>query len=561
MWDSSLANCVSPRMVVVPQRWRLGAVQWVVCVGALTGDLVHQREGCPTCWGGRAPTTTEMAANNADESPLGFAGDIDGGTFSFRLSSGQHPPPSLGNAGPAASSAFPVQVGRLPPPSPQDRGLVGGGVLLEGAEAGRTVVTWRAQESGLWLEERGLDDDLEGGGLHLQLQGGISSAGAVGIFGAGDGGVDQSSLAVCAYTDDRVVHRVLLQRPAAPPGDKAQSALSALSAPQGRKVAKLSCKEGGSGPSCWINRDLLVVGGMDGSLHCVTIAEGIDGQTASLCEETLRVKTGWNPLAVGSGDNASAVAVTGFWREEEKQAVVLTLHTDWSFRVWLTSRAGAGGKRRGGGLVSRVDARQFLGSPHERQTAAVDGSSCFLSPVAVVANPEEKNFVVAAVAAEGGLPVHIVLTISPNGGELVKRCEFEAPSEAGPLVDAHVNHKGVVWTLWDRPRGGGGVSSGYGGVSSYGENGTFDSVHHQTIDEWLGSQQEEDAVFDELFRGKGGWPGLVALRCPPQGGGGGGTRAVAFASVELMESFYLRRMFTAGRFGRRVLASAIREAV
>lgn len=56
------------------------------------------------------------------------------------------------------------------------------------------------------------------------------------------------------------------------------------------------------------------------------------------------------------------------FRCQEKQAVVLTLHTDWSFRVWVTSRAAAAGaKRRGGGLVSRVDARQFLGSPHERQ--------------------------------------------------------------------------------------------------------------------------------------------------------------------------------------------------
>lgn len=79
--------------------------------------------------------------------------------------------------------------------------------------------------------------------------------------------------------------------------------------------------------------------------------------------------------------------------------------------------------------------------------------------------------------------------------------------------------------------------------------------------QWLGSQQEEDAALDELFRNKGGWPGLVSLRCPPQGGVERGTRAVAFAAVELMESFYLRRMFTAGRFGRRALASAIREAV
>lgn len=122
-----------------------------------------------------------MVATNALEAPLGFAGDVDGGA-SFRLSSGQTAPPpnqnsnssNNNNAGVAAASGgstVPVKVELLPPPSLQDRGLVGGGVLLTGVEAGRSVVAWRAQESGLWLEERGLDDDLEGGGLHLKLQG------------------------------------------------------------------------------------------------------------------------------------------------------------------------------------------------------------------------------------------------------------------------------------------------------------------------------------------------------------------------------------------------------
>lgn len=118
-----------------------------------------------------------MVATHADEAPLGFAGDVDG-SYSFRLSSGQQqqqqsaprPLPDSQNAS-SSSSAAPVKMELLPPPSLSDSGLVGGGVLLTGAEAGRTVLAWRAQESGLWLEERGLDDDLEGGGLHLKLQG------------------------------------------------------------------------------------------------------------------------------------------------------------------------------------------------------------------------------------------------------------------------------------------------------------------------------------------------------------------------------------------------------
>lgn len=121
-----------------------------------------------------------MTTNKAEEAPVGFAGDVDGGGgTSFRLSSSPPPsssPSAAGNNNRTSSasrsgSAAPVHAERLPPPSLQDPGLVGGGVMLEGAEAGRSLVTWRAQESGLWLEERGLDDDLEGGGLHLRLQG------------------------------------------------------------------------------------------------------------------------------------------------------------------------------------------------------------------------------------------------------------------------------------------------------------------------------------------------------------------------------------------------------
>lgn len=49
--------------------------------------------------------------------------------------------------------------------------------------------------------------------------GGVSP-GAVGIFGSEGGDADHSAMAVCAYTDDGVIHRVLLQRPTAAPGDK-----------------------------------------------------------------------------------------------------------------------------------------------------------------------------------------------------------------------------------------------------------------------------------------------------------------------------------------------------
>eukprot|EP00903_Cladosiphon_okamuranus_P013430 g12510.t1 len=507
-----------------------------------------------------------MVVTHADESPLGFAGDVDG-SYSYRLSpsSGQQqtsPSPNNSNASFAASgggaATAPVKLGLLPPPSLQDGGLVGGGVLLTGAQAGRSVLAWRAQESGLWLEERGLDDDLDGGGLHLKLQGGVSIPRAVGVFGGEGGEPDQSAaVAVCAYTDDAVVHRVVLQRPVAPPGEKAPSVLSAMGTPHTSETVRLACREGRHGPSCWINRNLLVIGGADGSLHCVRVVDGVDGQAASLSEETLRAKSSWNPLSGGGGGcGAKAVAITGFWQEEEKQAMVLTLHTDWSFRVWAlwTTATARVGSRRGGSLLHKIDARQFLGPSHQHQTAAVDGSGCFLSPVV-----GQEGYVVAAVAAEGGLPIHMVLLLPASGAEPEKRAVFEAPSEAGPLVDAYVDDNLTIWALWARPRGGAGGAAGAfeGGVCSYG-NMRLNVVHHQTIDQWLGREAEEDGVFDDLFRTRGGWAGLVSLRYPRRAGG---ARAVAFAAVELMESFYLRRMFTGGRFGRRALSSAIREAL
>ena len=111
----------------------------------------------------------------------------------------------------------------------------------------------------------------------------------------------------------------------------------------------------------------------------------------------------------------------------------------------------------------------------------------------------------------------------------------------------------------------------------------LDQQHLQTHDlftndaQWLEAQRDEDDVFDDLLL-KHGWAGLVQLRSPgllANGGGdgeeegegvvgirGGGREArVASAAVEAVEAFYLRRMFAAGRFGRRTLASAIREAV
>lgn len=119
----------------------------------------------------RISGTHTLRMTVAEEAPLGFAGDVDG-FASFRIREN-----ASGGFTATRAQRFPL------PPSLEVEGLLGGGVVLMGNDAGRTVVTWRAQEGrGLWLEERGLDDDLEGGGLHLILQGGVLLVWSVRLF-------------------------------------------------------------------------------------------------------------------------------------------------------------------------------------------------------------------------------------------------------------------------------------------------------------------------------------------------------------------------------------------
>lgn len=102
----------------------------------------------------------------SDEAPLGFAGDVSGNA-SYKI------------AGGGFAQLHAARVEHPPPPSLQDRNLLGGGVVIPGVEAapgsraggGSSVITWRAQEGALWLEERGLDEDLDGGRLQLILPG------------------------------------------------------------------------------------------------------------------------------------------------------------------------------------------------------------------------------------------------------------------------------------------------------------------------------------------------------------------------------------------------------
>ncbi|CAN0163998.1 unnamed protein product, partial [Laminaria digitata] len=92
-----------------------------------------------------------MVACSSEEAPLGFSGDVDL-RASFKLtgeatttSSSSSAPAPAALPGAAASSgtasqspshigfSAPVLVERLPPPSLQDEGLIGGGVVLTGA--------------------------------------------------------------------------------------------------------------------------------------------------------------------------------------------------------------------------------------------------------------------------------------------------------------------------------------------------------------------------------------------------------------------------------------------
>lgn len=63
------------------------------------------------------------------------------------------------------------------------------------------------------------------------LQGDVSKQGAVGVFGydSGGDGAGASTVTVCAYTEEGVIHRVALRRPAAAPGGKVQKKMLGLS--------------------------------------------------------------------------------------------------------------------------------------------------------------------------------------------------------------------------------------------------------------------------------------------------------------------------------------------
>ena len=58
--------------------------------------------------------------------------------------------------------------------------------------------------------------------LTRPFAGGVSIKGAVNVFGhdSGGGRASASTVTVCAYTDEGVIHRVALRRPAAAPGGK-----------------------------------------------------------------------------------------------------------------------------------------------------------------------------------------------------------------------------------------------------------------------------------------------------------------------------------------------------
>ncbi|CAN0303673.1 unnamed protein product, partial [Laminaria digitata] len=133
----------------------------------------------------------------------------------------------------------------------------------------------------------------------------------------------------------------------------------------------------------------------------------------------------------------------------ENCAVILTLHLDWCFRMWTSTPVGV---RRGGGLAHKFDARQYLESSHQHQTAGVDASACFLSAMnGQEGSEKDERLVVAAVTAEGGLPVHVVLSIPLSVAGLDRRAIISAPNDAGPMVDACVDDNLAIWALWARP--------------------------------------------------------------------------------------------------------------
>lgn len=87
------------------------------------------------------------------------------------------------------------------------------------------------------------------------------------------------------------------------------------------------------------------------------------------------------------------------------------------------------------------------------------------------------------------------------------------------MVDACVDDNMAVWALWARPPGG--LEGGFGGISSYGGDGSLNAVHHDTIDEvsrWTRRRRE-------------GFEGWIRKRFELEGGEGrGGMLRSCFAT-------------------------------
>lgn len=96
------------------------------------------------------------------EAPLGAAGDVGmSHAFAFR-------------ADPAADGVGSLERIEVPSvASSADEGVVGRGLLVEEEEHSgkRRLVSWRAQGSGIWVEERGIDMRFVEVGVFLKLRG------------------------------------------------------------------------------------------------------------------------------------------------------------------------------------------------------------------------------------------------------------------------------------------------------------------------------------------------------------------------------------------------------
>ncbi|CAM9114550.1 unnamed protein product [Choristocarpus tenellus] len=494
------------------------------------------------------------------------------------------------------------RIDRIPPPPPRH-------------------LLWRAHGSGLWLEEQSLDKDLTGARAFIRLQGSIAEKGAVRIFG---GETDRSNIYICAFTDQGIVHRIIVRAPRRSSHGTANreivpapSILSSLSRESSRHAFVRHCGDRATSPCCWISPNILTVGYMDGGVMCVKITGGLGGgqETESLSREWLRMKEGWASILPGGGAGRAVVAIEGYWQEAEQHAILISLHTDWSIRVWTVE--GAGGRR--GSCTSRVDCRPCL---RLSQGSTVDPSSCFISSLFLSgdeddemdsrsferqARTEPRVCLVIAVGATGGLPVHLTLSVAVDGTDLQPEAFLEAPGSSGPLTDVVMDNDLNVWALWGRPdsisslaRGdlsssmnGSGSLAKYGGHALFGREGLGggvgwgeDGQNPASVIRWVKGSEEisidqhlqEDVKADSglcalLAHHGGSWSALVGTHMSSTGPnnstsiavegetGPGAPRAteMALEALSIIEAFHLRRVMSSGRMGRWAITQAAVE--